>query len=219
MAADGEILNKPLLQRMANYFNLGGVRRSPGFLNMDDVKAVYVLGQEEQPVYSLGKSFPEPFSLSAIAAFDLAIAGPAGGGVLGQFYANDNYALDLVGLDVDLQYSEAGATSDNATVISLYITRYENYGSFNQNIIYWDVYWQTIQTGRLNYRFGLGGFNKGTAWNSLNLPSLHIPRGDRMNIVIGRPSGGVFPDLTTINIQGHAFTNELQPQLPYSFPV
>ena len=41
MARDGEILNKSLLQKVANYLNIGGVRRFPSSLNTDQVQMVY----------------------------------------------------------------------------------------------------------------------------------------------------------------------------------
>jgi len=52
MARDAEILNKGVLQRMADFLQLGGVKRGPGFINNDDVKCVYVLGAEGASVAS-----------------------------------------------------------------------------------------------------------------------------------------------------------------------
>jgi len=218
MARDGEILNKGILQRMADYFNLGGVKRSPGFLNMDDVKAVYVLGQEDLPVFSLGKSFPTALDIGGASTYSLDITGAVSKGILGALYVNDGYALDLVSLDVNLAYSEAGATSDNATVLDLMLVRFENYGSGNQNIYFWFPRWQTVQMGRLNYRFGLSGFLRGNDLQLTSFTSLHIPAADRFALVIGRPDGGVFPADTSMMIQAHAFTRPLQLQEPYVPP-
>jgi len=215
MARDGEILNKTLLQRMADYLNLGGVRRAPGFLNMDDVKAVYVLGEELQPVYSLGKSYPTPDNASGSSVISVDITGSVAMGILNPFYKNDTYALDLVGLEVAIDYDAAGALTDNTVPLTLYLTRYQNYGSFDQNIVMDLIPWQTVATATLNYRFSLGGFVRGTAVVNPQLPSIHVPKGDRLQLVIGRLTGGVFPSNTMVTIQAHAFTSTPQVQEPW----
>jgi len=48
MARDGEILNKSLLQKVADYLNIGGVRRFPGQLNTDQVQMVYDLSPKAE---------------------------------------------------------------------------------------------------------------------------------------------------------------------------
>jgi hypothetical protein len=215
MARDGEILNKPLLQRMADYFNLGGVKRSPGFLNMDDVKAVYVLGGDVNalPVYSLGKSYFPAEDLGGASTWQQYITGSRRDNILNPFYQNDGYAIELVGLDVDIEYSEAGATSDNAVVLDLVLNRFQHYGSLDPNIFLFMDRWQTIQSGRLHYRFGLSGFNRGVTWQNMNFSSLHIPAGDAFQLVISRPSGGTWPADTSITIQAHVFTDTPQEQV------
>jgi len=48
MARDGEILNKSLLQKVADYLNIGGVRRMPSSLNTDQVQMVYDLSPKPE---------------------------------------------------------------------------------------------------------------------------------------------------------------------------
>jgi len=128
---------------------------------------------------------------------------------------NDTYALDLVGLEVAIDYDAAGALTDNTVPLTLYLTRYQNYGSFDQNIVMDLIPWQTVATATLNYRFSLGGFVRGTAVVNPQLPSIHVPKGDRLQLVIGRLTGGVFPSNTMVTIQAHAFTSTPQVQEPW----
>jgi len=216
MARDGEIQNRSLLQAMSDFLNIGGVKRAPPFLDTNDVKAVYVLGQQPGAVYSLGKSYPTPDNASGSAAISLDIAGSVAGGVLNPFYKNDTYALDLVGLDVVIDYDADGATADNNVQLTLYISRYQNYGSFNQNIVMDLIPWQTVVTGKLNYRFSLGGFVRGADVVNPQLVSTHVPAGDRLQLVIGRLAGGTFPANTMVTIQAHAFTSLPQPQVAWN---
>lgn len=218
--ATGRIQNRALIQQAANVLDVEGVKRFPSVLNLDDVKAVYILGGlQAPPLFSLGKSYPEAYAMGGFSGWSQDIAGALSSGILGSMYVNDNFSLDLVGLEVELEYDAAGALADNGVVLNLYLFRYENYGSGNQNIVLNLARWQVVATGTTSYRFNLASFYQGTTLvtPSLNIPNyLHIPKGDRFGLSIGRVAGGVFPANTSMFIQAHALTQEEQPQTAFA---
>jgi len=223
MARDGEIQNRSLLQRMSDFLDLGGVRRAPNFLNMDDVKAVYVLGQEPVELFSLGKQWPHTLAIDGTTQSIYDITGTTETGASDQLFINSGGPCEIVGLDIQVTYDAAGAIADNTKSMGLQLYRWQRYTSLDPNIVWISNSWQVVATGVLSYRFNLGGYQPQIAGGGVgpvvnpNIQSNYIPTGDRFSVGIFRPGGGVWPANTTIFMSAHFMTPKGASQTPFAF--
>jgi len=218
--ATGRIQNRTLIQRAADVLNVEGVKRFPAILDLGDIKAVYVLGGESAsaPSFSLGKTYNGNDSLDGLATLSQYITARSSD-AQSPLYVNDDYALDLVGLQLEINFDAAGAALNNGRQMSLILARFQNYTSIDMNEILRLYPWQTIVAGTLVYNFGLASFNQGntTVTPSLSIPRyLHIPKGDRLILLVSFMTGaGPFPANTFFNLTAHALTENLEEQTPH----
>jgi len=222
VARDGEILNTGILQRMADFLNIGGVRRYPKQLNTDIVQPVYILGGlglEPAPVFSLQKYSPTAVNIGTQAGFSQDISGAAATSASQPMYENDNYAMDLVGLEITITMDPAGVAAMLGAKIMFRMDRYARYGSLDPMGVMTPLQLFTITTGVTTYYVNLGTFQQRTAASaefvSLNMNSLHVPKGDRLSFSI-LPDGGDWAANTTIYYSAHAFTYEEVDQVAWA---
>lgn len=222
MARDGEIQNRGLLQAMADYLNIGGVKRAPPFLNTDQVQTVFALGSLPPRIYSLSKAYPAVASVGGDNIHSQDITGAAIY-TIDPLFHNEDYDCELVGLNLQLLYDAAGALADNGKEIELYLSRYQNYGSADQSIVTWLRKWVTVATANQTYVFSLGSTYSQPGAASLeqqhHMASYAIPAGDRFSISIFRhATDGDWPANTAVNIQATILTNVPVGQAPYVPP-
>jgi len=121
MAKDGEILNSDLLQRLAAFLKIGGVRQYPKKLNLDEVVTTISLGSLEG-VAEPGAGEGEFFISSVYVDMDGVSNGDAiliGSGSLGELVADGKTAFRIDHIEAYLQWTEAGLTAWNAEFIQL----------------------------------------------------------------------------------------------------
>jgi len=110
MARDGEIQNVGLLQRMADFLNIGGVRRYPLFLNTDIVQPVLSIPFDDSLNYLGAYPVSLPTDVSGLPNAPFQISG-VGAAPLGALLDCSKYIVELVALYFNFAYSAAAATA------------------------------------------------------------------------------------------------------------
>lgn len=239
MARDGEILNKSLLQRVADYLNIGGVRRFPSSLNTDQVQMVYDLSPKPEiatPDGGEGEFFIATYSpLNAVSGNDIAGETEA----VFRLVAGDGVTAWRVDtLCVELVFDAAGLTAYDGETIDLELYYKYNGGDpgehriLKENLL-WVVQELTVATqyqltydwslhGGVTSEWSVGANGTGRIWNG-RVPPIVGEFGDgNLDLMLrfknkGGPNpSGAFPANTTASafITGRKGLNGIMPVAP-----
>jgi hypothetical protein len=214
--ASGRIQNRTILQRVADFLNLEGVKRFPAVLDTTDIKAVIDIGRFENlatpnggqgAVYAIGDV---DVDVGGNAEYVGEVIGDVGGGGL-QGGPGVSWRVDH--LDLEIEFNAAGRTAMVDKQMFLYVEIFDTGGDPGPrnrpiNLANW---FYGILNGPLRYPWTLYGWSQGAVANfgSWGSHSWHgvVPAVDSseflsefwgLRIVIGRVDGAAMPAGTTV---------------------
>jgi len=221
MARDGEVLNSGLLQRMADFLDIGGVRRYPKHINTDMVQPVYDLSRNANalppaaPEFLTREAHSGNFPAGSTQSAGVNLIGSAATSSLvtvptaGVIPVDNGKETRVMSISCGVGYAAAGAAADAAANVRLSIMivlRNLNGGGLVfpiieefavvENVAPYSYSWTFPQGSRFATAAGASYQQRGSnsRWDG------YIPPGWSAWVELVRtPGTGFFPNLTSMD--------------------
>jgi len=221
MARDGEILNSGILRRMADFLEIGGVRRTPSQLSLDVVQPVYDLSPASlsqapaAPTWFDGRCNSGNFPAGATSSVGVNLLGNAavssfippnvGGLIVPIATSRDARVLSI---NCGVGYVAAGAAADALLNVRLSMLVYMKSPSNNLTFVVNEEFAvvESVAPYSYSWTFPNGGRfatndtasfkvnNGGSNWDG------YVPPGYQLVVELNRtPGTGFFPNLTSMD--------------------
>jgi len=167
--AEGRILNRSLIQRVADLLNLEGVKRFPAHFDLDTVKATVDIGPFLNggggPVatalpnagYGNYLAMEDSVDVGGDSEIEADIVGDGDGLIENNWPRTPGYAYQFDSIHCELEFDAAGATAFNGTELNLQLQLTdEGDPGFVVNLVHLDP-WTIVQTGKLKYSWAFNG--------------------------------------------------------------
>lgn len=216
MARDGEIQNTGILKKMADFLDLGGIRRITNRFNLDTVQPVFDLASVPNASFLFNSCNSGNFPAGTTGTVGVDIVGGAANSSFnpannaGDFPVSTDKEYKVMSIYAGVGYSAAGAAADAALSVPLSIglimrigaspgTSFPVFEEFAivENIAPYSYQWIYPQGARFARAAAAGYQQIGSngSWDGL------VPAGHSLELQLGRGAGtGFFPALTTLDV-------------------
>lgn len=167
--AEGRILNRSLLQKIADLLNLEGTKRFPAHLDLDTVKATVDIGgflnggggpvATALPNAGYGNylAMEDAVEVDGDSEIEADIIGDGDGLIENNWPRTPGYAYRLDSIHIEVEFNAAGAITFNGTEMTLRLQLTdEGDPGFLVNLVHLDP-WTVVQTGKLKYSWCFNG--------------------------------------------------------------